>query len=414
LKNLFYVSSKIIKGQKEQKSVAYYILKFAIVAVALSVAAMIVAIAVSIGFKNAIRNEVTGFVSHIQVVNYDFNNSFETKPIPVSIDFIQESLQKMPIRHIQTFAVKPGIIKTSEEIQGAILKGIGSDYDWTFFKNHLKEGNIFIIPDSKITNQVCISKKLASMLNLKIGETFDMYFIDQKPRIRRFVISGIYETSIEDFDKQFILADIRHIKKLNNWNENEITGYEIFFDDFDDLKKYLSQIKESIETKFLEDGSKLRVISIDEKYPQIFDWLELVDKNVWVVLTLMTIVASLNMISVLIILILDQVNLIGLLKAIGAQNSQIQRIFLIQAMNIFLKGALFGNIIGFLICFLQYKFKIIKLNPVTYLIDYVPVDLNVFTFLILNLVVIFIIYFVMFLPSKIISRISPSVIINYT
>lgn len=414
LKNLFYIASKVIKGQKEQKSVAYSILQFAIIAIALSIAVMVIAIAVSIGFKNAIRNEITGFASHIQIVNYDFNNSFETKPIPADLDIIHEINKYDEIRHIQKFAIKPGIIKTTDEIQGAVFKGVSNDFDWSFFNRHIKEGKIFSVTDTSVTNQVCISKKLAGILNLKVGDYFDMYFIDDKPRIRRFYVSAIYETSLEEFDKQFIIGDIKHVQKLNNWKESEITGYEVFLKDFRDINKYLPLLIEDIETKFLEDGSKLRVIGINDKYPQIFDWLELVDKNVWIVLTLMTIVASLNMISVLIILILEQVNLIGLLKALGAQDSHIQKIFLIQAMSILIKGVFLGNLIGFILCFLQFKFKIIKLNPVTYLIDYVPIELNLFIFIILNISVILIIYLIMFLPAKIISKISPSVIINYS
>ncbi|MBN2610803.1 MAG: ABC transporter permease, partial [Bacteroidales bacterium] len=349
----FFIAKRITFDKESRLSVSRPIIKISVLGIALGLAVMIISVAIVTGFKNEIRRKISGFSSHIQIVNYDSNNSFETKPVSKNQDFYPSIDSVYGIEHIQVFATKPGIIKTENDIQGAVAKGIGSDFNWSFFQENLKEGEIFIVNDSLKTDKVIISQYLASLLKLKTGDRFAMYFIDEQPRGRPFTVSGIYETSLEEFDKQFILADIGHIQKVSNWNDDQVSGFEILVKNFRDIDYMTYMVAGIAGTKIFEDGSGLRVTNIKEKHPQIFDWLGLIDKNVWIILGLMLIVASFNMISGLLIMILDRTNMIGVLKAIGTQNKSIQRIFLYQAAYLMVKGLFWGNLIGLSACLIQ-------------------------------------------------------------
>ena len=374
---------------------------------------MIVATAIVTAFKQEISSKVVGFGSHIQIINYDTNTSYETEPVSKNQPFYP-SLQDIPgIKHIQIFGIKAGIIKTKKEIQGVVLKGIGEDFDWHFFKKNLVDGSIFHVTDSVRTNKVLISKKLSDLLELKTGDSFIMYFVQEPPRLRRFTVSGIYQTSLEDFDKTFILADIKQIQRLNNWRPDQISGFEVTIDHFRDLDKMTWVVKETVGTSFSKDKTRLRVENIKDKYPQIFDWLNLQDLNVWIILILMLLVAGFNMISGLLILILERMNMIGILKALGATSWSIRKIFLYQSAWLIVKGLLWGNVIGLGLCFLQKHFSIIPLNPETYYLTTVPVNLDPLIILGLNLGTLLIIVLVLVLPSYLISRISPVKTIRY-
>lgn len=374
---------------------------------------MIISVAIVVGFRHEIRKKIIGFGSHIQIVNYDLNASFETSPISRDQHFYPSLDSIKGIKHIQVFATKPGIIKTKADIQGAIVKGVGSDFDWSFFNENLIEGNSFTVNDSVKTNEVLISKYLSSLLKLKVGDKFIMYFIDQRPRPRSFTVSGIYETSLEEFDRQFILADIGHIIKLNNWEDDEISGFEVLIDDYDDIDNMTFAVKNIAGSTFDENGQTLQVINIKQKYPQIFDWLNLVDKNVWIILGLMLIVAAFNMISGLLILILDRTNMIGILKAIGTRNKSIKNIFLYQSAFLMIRALFWGNIIGLGICWIQDYFKVLRLDQTSYFIDYAPINFNVFHIVILNVGTLVITMIILLLPSVIISNINPVKIIRY-
>ncbi len=368
---------------------------------------MIISVATVVGFKHEIRKKIIGFGSHIQIVNYDLNTSFETSPISRNQHFYPSLDSIEGIKHIQVFATKPGIIKTKADIQGAIIKGIGSDFDWSFFNENLIDGNSFTINDSVKTNEVLISKYLSLLLKLKVGDRFIMYFIDKRPRPRSFIVSGIYETSLEEFDRQFILADIGHIIKLNNWEDDEISGFEVLIDDYNDIDYMTFAVRNIAGSTFDENGQRLQVINIKEKYPQIFDWLNLIDKNVWIILGLMLTVAAFNMISGLLILILDRTNMIGILKAIGTGNKSIKNIFLYQSAFLMVKALFWGNVIGLGICWLQDYFKLLKLDQSSYFIDYAPINFNLFHIVILNIGTLVITMIILLLPSIIISNINP-------
>jgi lipoprotein-releasing system permease protein len=382
-------------------------LSVAVIGVALSLAVMIIAIAIVTGFKYEITNKIVGFGSHIQILNFDSNESYETQPIKKDQEFLVKLSSEPYVVNIQEFATKAGIIKSGTDIQGVVLKGIGSNFDWTFFRDYITKGNIFTVSDSARTNMVLISRHIANLLKLDVGDEFIMYFIQDPPRMRRFEVSGIYETSLEEFDRTFVLADIKHIQRLNDWDENQISGFEITVNDFKHLEELTYQVMNIVGYGFEDDGSRLKVTNINEKFPQIFDWLNLQDMNVFIILLLMLVVAGFNMVSGLLILILDRTNMIGILKALGAVNVSIRKIFLYQSGFLIIKGLFWGNLIGLGICLIQKHFEIIKLDQTSYYLTAVPVNLSLYHLLTLNLVTCIVILLILIIPSVVISRISP-------
>jgi len=409
----FFIAKKISRSNEDKEQFSSRIIGIVIAGIALSLAVMLVAIAVVTGFKKEIRDKVIGFDSHIQILNYDSNLSYETNPIPSDLPFLDE-IRKIPdIRHIQTFGLKAGIVKTENDIQGLVLKGVGPDYDWSFFKQSLLEGNVLDVTDSALSNQVVISSFLARKLKLKVGDSFQMWFIQETPRFRKFNVSGIYETSLQEFDKTFALADIKHIQRLSGWESKQVSGLEMVISDFSKLQKVTGQVDEIVSTAFFPDGSRLKVDNIVDRNSQIFDWLNLQDMNVLIIIVLMLVVAGFNMITGLLILILDRTNMIGILKALGSSNSSIRKIFFYQSAYVILKGLFWGNIIGLIICFIQKKFEIIRLDPTSYYLTNVPVNINLPDILAVNLGTITIVMAFLILPSMLIARIYPAEAIRF-
>jgi len=409
----YFLAQRLIKGRREGTSFSRPINVIAVIGIATGLAVMILAVSILTGFKQQIREKVVGFGSNIQIVNFDSNISFETAPISKEQEFIPK-IKKMPgIKHVQVFATKAGIIKTDEEIQGVVLKGVGSDFDWSYFKSNMVDGSAFTVTDTGRTNEVIISKKISDMLRLKTGDSFAMHFVQDPPRSRKFTISGIYETSLEEFDKMYVFCDIGHIKRLNGWEDDKVSGFEIFIDDFDRLAEMTMAVRDAIGYKISEDETKFKVTNIREKYPQIFDWLNFQDLNVIIIITLMLIVAGFNMISGLLILILEKTNMIGILKALGSEDVTIRRVFLYQAAYLIGKGLLWGNLIGIGLAMLQLKTGLISLDPTSYYIKYVPVNLELTHILLLNVGTMAAIILMLLVPSKLISRITPVKAIRY-
>lgn len=377
------------------------IVQVAIAAIALGLAVMLLAVAILTGFQKEIREKVVGFGSHIQITAYDENFSYETRPISSNQSFYPSLDTVDGIRHIQVFATKAGIIKSDDLIQGVVLKGVDGAYDWSFFSDKLIEGQVFSTADSIKSNQILISRYLASKLKLKCGDRVRMYFvIDNKPRGRRFDIAGIYETGLEEFDKMMVLGDIRHIQKLNKWSADQVTGFEVFIDDFSRLDQLAARV-------YHEIGFDLNARSIRELQPQIFDWLELQDMNVIIILVLMVMVAAITMISTLLILILERTNMIGILKALGAPDWSIRKMFLYNAAFIIARGLLWGNLAGIGLGLIQQQFGIIRLSQANYFVSKVPVLLDWEPILILNVGTLIICVAMLLIPSYIIARISP-------
>ena len=408
-----FIARKLILSKDNRKSISRSILNIAIFGISLGLAVMIVAMAVVTGFKNEISRKVVGFAAHIQILNFDSNMSYETQPINSKQDFLEELSGDPGITSVQVFATKAGIIKTRSDIQGVVLKGVGPAYDWEFLREYLQEGEILTLADSARSNDVLISRYIASLLKLNLNDNFLMYFIQDPPRMRRFKVAGIFETSLEEFDRVFIFGDIRHIQKLNDWSDEQISGFEINLANFRDLKEQTNNVMYTVGFGFEEDGSRLKVVNIRDKYPQIFDWLNLQDMNVLIILILMLVVAGFNMVSGLLILILDRTNMIGILKALGSPNVSIRRIFMYQSGFLILRGLLWGNIIGIGLCLLQLYTGVMELDQSSYYLNTVPVNLNAIHIILLNMGTALAIIGMLIFPSMIISRISPARAIRF-
>lgn len=403
----------MIGSRKEGGSFSRSIVGIAMFGIAMSLAVMIVAVAIVTGFKKEISGKVTGFGAHIQILNLDSNLSYETAPVPGNLKRVEDLKQIAGIKNVQPFAIKAGIIKTSDEIHGAVLKGIDGSYDWSFIRNNLSEGTVFTVNDSVRTDKVVLSGSTARLLNLGVGDRFTMYFIQDPPRARTFTISGIYNTSLEQFDLLYIFADIKQVQRLNNWDEGQVSGYEVLIDRMDDLPKLAEKVEEQVAYDFLDDGSRLKVETIVKKNAQIFDWLNLQDMNVVVLIVLMLLVAGFNMISGLLILILERTNMIGILKALGTNNVSIRKIFMYQSLYLALLGLLWGNLFGLGICLAQKYLGLISLDPTSYYLDTVPINLNPVHLLILNVGTMIITFLFLMIPSGIIARISPDKSIRF-
>jgi len=410
----YFIANRLIKGRREGTSFSRPINVIAIIGIAMGLAVMILAVSILTGFKQQIREKVVGFGSHIQIMNFDSNISFETTPISDTQRFIPDIKQIPGISHVQVFATKAGIIRTDEDIQGVVLKGIGSDYDWKYFSSNMVNGTVFNVLDTGFPgNKVILSKKIADMLKLKTGDSFAMLFIQDPPRQRKFTICGIYETSLEEFDKMYVYCDIGHIKRLNGWKEDQVSGFEVYINDFGQLDQMTSEVRDAIGYKVSEEESKFKVTNIRVRYPQIFDWLNFQDINVIIIILLMLVVAGFNMISGLLILILEKTNMIGVLKSLGAEDITIRRVFLYQAAYLIGKGLFWGNFIGIGLAFLQLKTGAITLDPTSYYIKTVPVNLELFHILLLNAGTMAAIIIMLLVPSQLISRITPVKAIKY-
>ena len=409
----YFIAQRLIKGRREETSFSRPVNVIAIIGIAMGLAVMILAVSILTGFKQQIRDKIVGFGSNIQILNFDTNLSLETIPVSDSVSFIPEIKQMPGISHIQVFATKAGIIKTGDAIQGVVLKGVGSDFDWRFFESNIVDGSVFTVTDTGRSNQVIISKKISDMLRLKTGDSFAMYFVQDPPRSRKFTVSGIYETSLEEFDKMYVYCDIGHIKRLNGWEDDQVSGFEIFIDDFDDLDGMTKAVRDVVGYRLVENEPQFRVTNIRQRYPQIFDWLNFQDLNVIIIITLMLLVAGFNMISGLLILILEKTNMIGIFKALGSENGTIRKVFLYQAAYLIGKGLLWGNIIGIGLALIQLKTGLITLDPSSYYIKMVPVNLELSHILLLNAGTMAAIILMLLIPSQLISRIAPVKAIKY-
>jgi len=409
----YFIAKRIHFEKKGEKNVSRPAVRIATIGIAVGVAVMLIAIAVVIGFKQEIRNKTIGFGSHIQITNFDNNNSYEMQPIRMS-DTLQNQLKAIPnVRHIQRFVTKPGIIKTENDFQGMILKGVGPEFDWSFFKSNLIEGEILNLNDSTPVNEAIISKSIADMMGLKLGDSFLTYFLQDQIRARKFTVKGIYSTNFADYDKLFVITDIRIAQRLNGWDQEYFSGMEILITDFNYLDGVSNQVYALAANRFDAEGNGYFIQTIRQLNPQIFSWLDLLDMNVWVILLLMLAVAGFNMISGLLILILEKTNMIGILKSYGAGNWSIRKIFLYESIFLIGKGMLWGNIIGLLICFVQYQFKIIPLDPVSYYTSTVPITFNWLYIVLLNAGTLIVSVLMLIGPSYLITKISPAAIMRY-
>ena len=365
---------------------------------------MIISVATGIGLQQKIREKVSAFNGHISISNYD-NNQSEVTLVPISKkqDFYPKFASVPGINHIQAIATKAGIIRTETAFEGIILKGVGKDYQWDNIKEYLISGKL---PDfSKDLNQeVLISQFLANRLNLKVGDSFNTFFIKESqnklPNIRRFKITGIFNSGFQEFDATYVIGDIRHLQRINKWDSNEVGAFEVFVNDFNNIKTTGEQVYE-------QTASTLDTKTIIEKYSYIFEWLQLFDFNIIIILVVMILVATINMVVALLVLILERTQMIGILKALGADNWSVRKIFLYNAFYLIVRGLFWGNLIGISLLLIQQHFGIIKLNPENYYVNQAPVYLNWGYILLLNLLTVTVCFLVLLIPSYIITKISP-------
>ncbi len=398
----FFIAKRIAFGEK--KSFSNFIIRIAIVAIALSLAIMISAVCMVGGFTKEIKEKIFGFWGEIHIHKLENSNSFEANAININEINVAKIKKLDAVKYVSPYITKAGIIKTKTEIEGVVVKGIDKNFDWNFVQNYIVEGLKIQFTDTGFSKNILISKVQANKLNLKVGDKIILYFLKKEtpqPIGRKVEISGIYKTGLYEYDEKFILCDLALLQQINHWQKSEITGLEIRLHDIDKMDKIRDKIYYSIidNTKYAE--------TIKEIYPNIFEWLNLQKTNEYIVMMIMAIVAILNMISALIILILDRTQMVGILKALGASTAKIERIFVFQATYIVFYGILIGNAIAFLICLIQKYTGIIKLNEENYYLSEVPVYFDIPMILLINISTFIICYLVLYLPSKIIGKITP-------
>ena len=406
----YFIAKRLITAKNNKSSISAPIIKIAISAIAIGMVMMIVSVATGMGLQQKIREKISAFNGHIVISNYD-NNQSEVTLVPISTkQSFYPNFNSVPgISHIQAIATKAGIIRTETAFEGIVLKGVGKDYKWNNIKEYLVSGKL---PDfSKELNQdVVISQFLANRLNLKLGDSFNTFFIKEEqnklPLSRRFKIVGIFNSGFQEFDATFILGDIRHLQRINKWNKEQVGAFEVFVNDFDAIKQTGEQVYE-------QTSSTLDTKTIIEKYSYIFEWLQLFDFNIIVILVVMILVATINMVVALLVLILERTQMIGILKALGADNWAVRKIFLYNAFYLIVRGLFWGNLIGISLLLIQQHFGIIKLNPENYYVNQAPVYINFGYILALNLLTITVCFLVLLIPSYIITKISPVKAIRY-
>ena len=379
----------------------------AVASIALGVVVMVMAVSILRGFQGEIANKVVGFGSHLTVSNYAINPTYQETPVTMD-GALTDSLRSIPgVRHLQSFATKGGMVKTKEQIYGILLRGVSADYDPSFFNENLTDGRLPDLTSEKASNEVLISSTIANKMRLKVGDKMNTYFLDDdaKPRSRPFVISGIYNTDLPEVDELYVIGDIRQVQKLNYWGNEQVGGYELLIDDFDQLKETKASVMNTLTRNTRYD---LTVHTIKEANPALFAWLDLLNSNITLILIIMSVVCSVAIVSALLIMIFEKSRTIGILKSLGACNASIRRIFILKASRLILEGIGIGIAVSGALCFLQSKWEVVKLDPESYHMSHVPVDTNPWIFLAISASTALVCMLALLLPAAYISHISPA------
>lgn len=399
-----FIAGRIYRSDEGGKNVSKPAVRIAMAGIAVGLAVMIVSVAVVIGFKHQVKQNITGVGSDILMTNIVEAQSYQSAPIQVSDTLLSLVGESEGVSHVQRYSTKPGMIMTADNFQGMMLKGIGQEYDVSYLQSHLLEGTVPEFTDTVSSNKVLISRTIADKLRLKVGDKLTTYYLENNIRARRLTVAGIYRTNLSVFDDLFLITDIRTVTRLNGWTDHQASGLEISVASGADAEAVndgiLSALGDEVEHYYSRTAA--------EVYPQIFAWLDLLDVNVWVILVLMVGVAGITMISGLLIIILERTNMIGVLKALGANNASIRKIFLSFSVLLIGKGMLWGNAIALLFYVLQRNFHLIKLDPATYYVDAVPVELHFIVWLLLNVSTLLISVLMLVGPSCLISKINPA------
>ena len=397
--NISYFIAKRIRKPKKG-SFSSVIHQVAIVIIGLGLAVMIVSFLILDGFKKNISNKIYSFSGHLQITKYTLNSSYEQDPISLRPKLKDSLLNLDYVEHIQSFAFKPALVKANQEIQGIILKGVGNDYDTGRFIQNMVAGRFIHLEDNKSTDEVIISKRIANQLRLRLGDGMLFYFVQNPPRYRKLKVVGMYDTGMENLDDKLVISDLMLVQKLNNWEDGQVGGFEIFLYDPKLDDHAYSQLLENVDYDMILEKTR-------KKYYGLFGWLELINRNVIIFLVIILFVASVNMVSILLILVMERVRTIGILKAMGASNNQIRNVFLINSLWLIVRGLFMGNIIGLGFGWLQKEFKLLELDPESYFMYFVPIHWSFGTILLLNLLTLVVVSLTLLIPSSFISRIRP-------
>lgn len=409
----WFIASRLFRHSDDVKRVSKPAIRIATLGVAVGVAIMLISTGVVLAFQSEIRNKVLGFGSHIQVINYDSQHSEQYLPIVFNPQTLAV-LDSVPgAQTVSPFCIKPGMLKTDSTFRGVMFKGVGERYDYTFFRNHLVQGEITSFPDTSSTGKLMISSSLASQLSLHVGSDVYAYFFEDRVKARKFRVSAIFCTNLTDFDNKIVFTDVLTVQKILGFDTYQYSGAEIWLSDFSQLPEASSYIINKVNRTQDDYGAYYTSMTIFEMYPQIFAWLQLLDLDVWVILILMVCVAGVTMISGLLIIILERTNFIGILKALGASNSRMRHIFLYFSGFIILRGLVYGNVLAFALIFIQQRFHLIRLDPSVYYVEAVPVTVNWLYFTIINVATLIICVLALVIPSYLISHIHPARSIRY-
>lgn len=400
----YFIARRLVTAKHHKSSISAPIIKIAIIAIAVGVIMMIMAIAAGVGLQEKIREKISAFNGNIIISNFDDNQSeVSVEPISINQDFYPKFKNVEGISHIQAVASKAGIIRTAKTFEGVIYKGVGQDYKWDALKEYIIQGRVPAMND-KLNEEVILSAYLANKLELKVGDKFNTFFMKQggngMPNLRRFVLVGIYNSGFQEFDATYIIGDIRHVQRINKWSKEQVGSFEVFVDDFTKIDEVGNEVYKAIP-------STLNSVTIKEKYANIFDWLQLFDVNIIVIIVIMAIVATINMVVALLVLILERTQMVGMLKALGANNWSIRKIFLYNAAHLIIKGLLWGNGISLVLICIQKYFGVVKLPAENYYVNVAPVIIDIPAIIIINAGTILICLLLLLIPSYIITKISP-------
>lgn len=403
-----YIARRLYHNEQEGRKVSRPAVFIAQIGISLGLAVMLVTIAVSFGFKYEVREKAVGFGSHLHISNYSSAQNYEAEPVSADSAFVNMLSAMDGIAHVQRYATKPGVLRTEHGFMGYVLKGVGEDYDLSFYTDYLQEGVVPEFSEDKASNSILISRTIADKLLLSVGDKVDSYFLQGSMRVRRYTVSGIYDTGMSEYDRIFVLTDLKAVQNLNQWLPDQVTGVElqlVRFNEVEDMNWELGTLLDRTLDKY---GEEYLVQSVEDINPGLFAWLGVLDMNVWLILALMMGVASFTMIAGLLILIIERTQFIGILKALGAPNESVRKIFLYFALLIVCRGMFWGNVFGLGLCLIQKYTHIIPLDPTNYYLDCVPIEFDWLFIVTVNVVMFILSALVLILPSLLISRIYPT------
>ena len=409
----FFIARRIYRDEIGEKRASRPAIFIATIGIAIGLAVMIIAVSIITGFKSEIRDRLAGFDSHLRIFNLKAESAYESIPIMADDSLIAMIEGYKNVKHVQRYSIKPGMVKTSQAFQGIILKGIGPEYDTSFLNRHLLEGEIPQFSDSTSSNKVLISQSIADKLEIKLGDKLDSYYLEDDIRVRRLTVCGIYQTNFAEYDDLFMLTDVHTVNRLNGWNAMMFSGLEVQLKDYECLDEMTWQLASDLGGMSDSLGSEYCVRNIEQLNSQVFAWLGILDVNIWVILVLMIGVSGFTIVSGLLIIIIERTNMIGLLKALGAQDRVVRHLFLWFAVFLIAKGMLWGNMIGIVFYVLQKYTGLFQLNPQTYYMDTVPVSLNLWLFILLNVGTFIISVLILLAPSFLIAQIRPATSLRY-